>query len=291
MQVVPQGISSVNGSDVNMGCASPPAGIGDMKLCGTPLADIDNATCGNYSGSESYVVDCNSPAIDTSTSNWASQLVTVRKNKNDDINFNHVLLTFYFDTAMSPTAIELDLFLCPEWNIGAPFITVYAEESKNTCGLVFSYSSVETEDIDFLVNYTPNKSSCDSLSTVSIPVQEHSRSPYFTWHIVVSFANQPDIEWVHVGEVIFVDVPAVCPNPFSSVDIPGKYTDMIMSAYMCVYIYYITSLEPFSSSILLESDLVNFACFEYRISTSCKDNPSHLHRVDILYTYTMEIGT
>ena len=236
MQVVPQGISSVNGSDVNMGCASPPAGIGDVMLCGTPLADIDNATCGT--GSESYMVDCNSPAIDTSTSNWASQLVTVRKNDAiDDIPFDHVVLTFYFDTAVSPTAIELDLFLCPEWNIGAPYISVYADESNDTCGLVFNYRSAQEGDIDFLVNYTPKGTSCDSLTNVSIPVQEAIRdSSYFTWHIVVSFAPQLDIEWVYVGEVRFVDVPAACPNPSASVEIPGKYTDMIMSAYMCVYI-------------------------------------------------------
>ena len=49
MQVVPE---SVNGSDVNMGCASPPVDIGDVMLCGIPLADIDNAMCGNCSGSE-----------------------------------------------------------------------------------------------------------------------------------------------------------------------------------------------------------------------------------------------
>ena len=54
MQVVPQGIESVNGSDVNVGCASPPVDIGDVMLCGTPSADIDNVMCGNYSGSESY---------------------------------------------------------------------------------------------------------------------------------------------------------------------------------------------------------------------------------------------
>ena len=242
VQVVPQGIESVNGSDVNMGCASTPAGIGDVMLCGTSLADMDNATCGNYSGSESSMVDCNSPAIDTSTSNWASQLVTVRKNaKNDDINFDHVVLTFGFDTAVSPTAIELDLFLCPEWNIGTPYISVYADESKNTCGLVFSDSSVQANVIDFIRHYTPDKTSCDSLTNVSIPVQEQVRdSSYFTWHIVVSFDLQPDIEWVHVGEVTFMDVPAVCPNPSASVEIPGKYIQVckIISAYMCMYHIY-----------------------------------------------------
>ena len=54
-----------------VGCPSPPVDIGDVMLCGIPLADIDNATCGNYSGSESYIVDCKL------LTQVASQLVTV----------------------------------------------------------------------------------------------------------------------------------------------------------------------------------------------------------------------
>ena len=195
VQVVPQGIESVNGSDVNMGCASP---LDNDSVVVCRLSSLCDS-------SQSYLSDGNSPAIDTSTSNWASQLVTVRKNKkNDEINFDHVVLTFGFDTAVSLIAIELDLFLCPEWNIGAPYITLYADElkSNDSSGLVFSYHSVQTGDLDFLRHYTPSRSSCDSLSTVSIALEEHAGySSYFTWHIVVSFANQPDIEWVHVGEV------------------------------------------------------------------------------------------
>ena len=227
VQIVPQGIESVNGSDVSMGCASPLVNNSNsVVVCGSPCES-----------SESYLVDGNSPAINTNTPNWASQLVTVRKNKkNNEINFDHVVLTFGFDTAVSPTAIELDLFLCPEGNIGAPYITVYAD---NNTTLVFRYRFAQTLS-DTIIHYTPNKTSCDSLSTVSIPVREQIEdSSYFTWHIVVDFTPQPDIEWVHVGEVTFVDVPAACPNP-SSVDIPGKYVCMIISVYnVCI-----TRLEP-----------------------------------------------
>ena len=118
LQLVPQGIESVNGSDVNMGCASSPGVFGGVTICGSFGAGV---------GATSYLVDGISPAIDTSTSNWASQLVTVKKNDaNDDIDIRHVVLTFLFDNAVSLTKIELDLFLCPELNIGAPRITVYA---------------------------------------------------------------------------------------------------------------------------------------------------------------------
>ena len=67
------------------------------------------------------------------------------------------MLTFGFDTAVSLIAIELDLFLCPEWNIGAPYITLYADELENndSSGLVFSYHSVQTGDLDFLRHSPP----------------------------------------------------------------------------------------------------------------------------------------
>ena len=198
LQVVSQGIESVNGSDVNMGCARPVESIGGVTLCGSS---------GAGGGVISYLVDGNSPAIDTSTSDWASQLVTVRKNDPipGGIEFDHVVLTFGFDTAVSLTSIELDLFLCPEWNIGAPYISVYGDERNS---LVFSSSS------DLLKNHDPSQTSCDSLSTVTISFQQLTTFP--TWHIVVSFTTQPDIEWVHVGEVGFLgtdSTPAsICPT-------------------------------------------------------------------------------
>ena len=56
--------------------------------------------CSSSNCPSSYLLDSNSPAIDTSTSDWASQLVTVRKNDAipGRITFDHVVLTFGFDT-------------------------------------------------------------------------------------------------------------------------------------------------------------------------------------------------
>ena len=181
IQAVPRGIVSVNGSNINMGCANP-------------LVDREGVmVCNN---SESYLVDGHSPAIDRSTSNWASQLVTVRKvSDHAQIHFNHVLLTFGFNTAVSLTAIELDCFLCPEWSIGAPRIGVYAVSN-----LIFSFNHERT----LVADHMPSNSSCDSLSTVSIPLQGDLSYP--TWHILVTFPNpHEDIQWVHVGEVRFLN--------------------------------------------------------------------------------------
>ena len=187
MQVVPQGIESVNGSNVNMGCTSPLVESGDVMVC-------DSSDCAS-----SYLLDGNSPAIDTGTSDWASQLVTVRKNDGiEAIPLNHVLLTFGFDSAVSLISIELDLFLCPEWNIGASDIFVYGDEKDS---LVFNSSSY------IIMNHALLQTSCDSLSTTVITLGELTASP--TWHIVVTFISQADTEWVHVGEVRFLGADSV----------------------------------------------------------------------------------
>ena len=211
MQVVPQGIESVNGSDVNMGCTSSLVDSGGVMVC-------NSTDCPS-----SYLLDGNSPAIDTSSSGWASQLVTVGKNDANlsHIPFDHVVLTFGFDTAVFLTSIELDLFLCPEWNIGAPFISVYTDE-KNS--LVFFHSS------DVIINHPPLQTSCDSLSTIAISFEELITSP--TWHIVVSFAAQPDTEWVHVGEVRFLGTDST-PTSMWTTEEPT----LSMSEYILTFAY------------------------------------------------------
>ena len=181
VQVVqPHGIESVDGSDINMGCTSPLVDSDGVMVC----------------MSQSYLVDGCSPTIDTSTSDWASQLVTVSKTQTDGITFDHVLLTFGFDTAVTLTGIELDLFLCPDMNIDAPYITVYADEESN---FIFTSSSFTLP----FRNYNPSQSSCDSLSTITIPLSDILTDPYLTWHIVFSQFTS-SIDWVYVGEVRFL---------------------------------------------------------------------------------------
>ena len=200
-----------------MGCASPLVDRQNMMVC---------------DDSESYLVDGCSPTIDTSTSNWASQLVTVRKVLSGaQIPFDHVLLKFGFNTNVSLTAIELDLFLCPEWNIGAPNITVAA-------------SRIRVNSILF-ADYTTSQSSCDSLSTVSIPLQ--GDSSYDTWQILVTFPSpHEDIDWVHVGEVRFLNgsVDGHPSSRYTSEPTPGEIyatvTILIGRAYLgkFLHIYY-----------------------------------------------------
>ena len=188
LQAISHKPHSVNGSDINMGCASPLVDRGGVMVCNT---------------SETYLFDGCSPTIDTNTSTWASQLVTVRKKEESDVT--NVTLIFDFDTAVSPNGIELDLFLCPEWNIGAPGIYVYAYQTST---LVFNPPMGE-----FIGSISSKSESCDSLSTVHIGLGERLISSYHSFYIVVTFLQGSiDTEWVYVyvGEVRFLgdDIPS-----------------------------------------------------------------------------------
>ena len=223
-QLIPQGIESVNGSNVTMGCAQLNEFFTEFKFCG------DSNTFGG--GVSSYLFDGNSPDIDTSALNWASQLVTVRKNNaTDAISYDHVVLTFSFEPAVSLISIELDLFLCPELNIGAPNITVYGDETGSS-GLVFNEFFVTLNIVRVLQSVTPSQSSCGCLSNVSIPLP-NTGTFYFTWYIVVSFPPQSEIEWVHVGEVRLLDTD---PDPIPSMIISHtlQYTVNVEISTLCL---------------------------------------------------------
>ena len=195
MQVVPQGIESVNGSSVTMGCTSPLVDSGGVMVC----------------ESLSYLVDGCSPDIDTSTSNWASQLVTVRKNEGTPgIPYPHVLLTFGFDTAVSLTGIQMDLFNCPAWNIGTPSITVILNPDYDL--------AATTNIVNFLfviAGANSLQSSCDSLSTVTISGGSFLDTSYRTVYILVDLSHTSSIQWVHVGEVRFIGIDSPTCQPTS----------------------------------------------------------------------------
>ena len=75
--------------------------------CARPVANIAGVTIicrgfGSKSGVISYLLDSNSPAIDTNnTSDWATQLVTAKKAGPAHDVPGHGLLIFYFSAAVS----------------------------------------------------------------------------------------------------------------------------------------------------------------------------------------------
>ena len=88
---------------------------------------------------------------------------------------------------MSLTSIQLGLFLCPEWNIGAPVIIVHGDENRSL--VLPSIRGVHVLGTGF---NNPSQSSCDSLSTVSIPLQDDAVR---SLHIIIE-TDYIESEWV-----------------------------------------------------------------------------------------------
>ena len=194
---IPQGIESVNGSNTNLTCSH---------------------------GENCLLLDGHSPYIDTSLVNWASDLVTVRKNiATDYIYYDHVVLTFSFNKNVRLTGIEIDLFLCPEWGIHAPFISLYGSTTLEFIVYPPQSNYTTQTNIDFIKSYEPSQISRCSLSTVVISIQRgEPRHPI--WHIVVAFPSFPNIQWVHVGEVRFLKTKDVTSATFCRVEPPPGNT-------------------------------------------------------------------
>ena len=72
--------------------------------------------------------------------------------------YPNILLTFGFDTAVSLTRIEVDVFICGDWNTVTPSIVVYVNQDYN---LVFTSTLSHLWGDHTIL-------SCDSLSTVNI---------------------------------------------------------------------------------------------------------------------------
>ena len=156
--------------------------------------------------SGSFLTDGVNPVINTIDRKWASELVTVRKNNVTwNIPYDHVVLSFLFDPPVSLTSIKLSLFKCPPWGIGAPNITVYADIGKKGNILNFDFANNATIP---LAQSQDVQSSCNDLVPVTIPLETDTQ--YKIWYIVVSFEPQPDIGWMHMGEVQFI---ASSPQP------------------------------------------------------------------------------
>ena len=193
----------MNGSDVDGGCEVP---VILVRRCGVP-----------NSGSESFLTDGIIPVLNTTGSNWASELVTMRKNSATvAVTYDHILLAFEFEQPVSLTSITLSLFNCPQWNIGAPVTTVYGDETGSS---FFNFDPVNPHIIS-LTQTNNVQSSCDNLVPVTITL--HTNTKYKIWYILVSFETQQNVDWVFVGEVQFFGTPQQPPT--SIISDPGITT-------------------------------------------------------------------
>ena len=165
------------------------------------------------------LIDGMIPTIDTSQrGNWASQLFTIQG------SVTSYTLGFRFPSRVALQEVELYVFYCPAWQIGATTINVY--DSTTYPSFTRSAPSVGS------VTLTSNMQKCESLTRVSIPLQTTLRvSSYF-----IEFTNPTQIHWLHIAEVRFSDQPI----PTVTTDGP---TDPITEPSSGIYSYVIITIS------------------------------------------------
>ena len=206
-------VMAVNGSDANGGCPSPCVGSGDSGI--TTCDCAAHSTVGTEAITGAFI-DGVVPTINTIMRNatgtgvfvWAAPLFTVRGSADT------VILGFRLLGSVALQEVELYLFNCPQWGIGAESVRTYYQ---------FSFPSFDqTASVIGNVTLTSDRQSCDSLTRVSIPLQM-ARSTLFYF---IEFHNPSGavIQWVHIAEVRFSDprIPMTMPVQTTGEPTTGK---------------------------------------------------------------------
>ena len=185
------GVMAVNGSNANgdcpMECVVLASGINTCD-CTVSTTLRDEAI------TASVLIDGVVPTIDTSERNsadefvWAAPLLTVRASTGS------VTLGFRFQTRIVLCEVELYVFHCPAWGIGAADIAVHT-------GATFPHFITFPGAVGRVI-LTSDMQNCTFLTRVSIPLQMATRtSSYF----IEINSLSGTIEWVHIAEVRFSD--------------------------------------------------------------------------------------
>ena len=184
------GVMAVNGSNANGDCPTECV----VLQSGINTCNCTDSTLGDEAITASVLLD-GVPTIDTSERNsadefvWAAPLLTVRASTGS------VTLGFRFEPHVVLCEVELDVFHCPAWGIGAEDISIHN-------GGAFPGFLPEIFPSIGRVIVTSDMQDCTSLTRVSIPLQMATRtSSYF---IEISSISAT-IEWVHIAEVRFSD--------------------------------------------------------------------------------------
>ena len=211
-------VMAVNGSNANGDC--PTECI--VLASGMSTCDCTDSTLADDDITASVFIDGVVPTIDTSERNsadefvWAAPLLTVRASTGS------VTLGFRFQTRVVLCEVELYVFHCPLWGIGAKIIVVHngAAFPQFIQGIFPSRGRV------FL---TSDMQNCTSLTRVSIPLQMATNtSSYF-----IEINSFSELEWVHIAEVRFNQCDSTTmattdlhTNPLTEQQTTGKRTVM-----------------------------------------------------------------
>ena len=166
-------MDNINGSQVNGGCPAS---------CVTDLPTLCQCSDGNTSGLH---IDGIIPDINTSnTGSWANQLFAICN------NHRIVQIGFQFRESVLITSVELNLFICYEWNIPQCQFNVTISTS--------AYITLITQSIlGNLVVYL-NEGNCNSLIRLIIPLKSNRTSLNY----IIRFISQANL-WLYIGEIVF----------------------------------------------------------------------------------------
>ena len=149
----------------------------------TDLPTLCQCSDGNTSGLH---LDGIIPDINTSTTgSWANQLFAIC------VTQDKVQLGFQFREPVLITSVELNLFICYEWNIPLRQFNVTISTS--------AYITLITQSIlGNLVVYL-NEGNCNSLTRLIIDIKSNITSMNY----IVKFISQAYLHRLYIGEIVF----------------------------------------------------------------------------------------
>ena len=166
-------VDNPNGSQVNGGC---PASCVTGTIC--------QCSDGNTSGLH---MDDIIPDIDTSnTGSWANQLFAICTHT------ANVPIGFQFHEPVLITSIELNLFICYEWNIPQRQFNVLISTSAHII------TPITESILGNLVVYM-NEANCNGLTRLIIDLKSNMTSTNY----VVKFISQTRLNRLYLGEIVF----------------------------------------------------------------------------------------
>ena len=191
-------MTSLNGSPVNGSCPQECVGmVRDTRTCDCTTVPDQN-TIG-------VLIDSVIPTINTGQNGWASQFFTV------DARKHCYVISIRFGSSIMLREVELHVFHCPSWNIGADTINIYNAHNFPSSIRVFNSAGN--------ASLTSDMENCDSITRVTISLQTTiNTSNYF---IEFTNSNGTLIQQVYIGEVRFSD--QLIPNP-EEINMTTTYT-------------------------------------------------------------------
>ena len=168
-------MDNIDGSQVNGGC--PASCIKSTMLC--------QCSDGNTSGLH---IDGIIPDINTSTTgSWANQLFAIC------VTQVNVQLGFQFREPVLIASVELNLFICYQWNIPMREFNVTISTSALILSIPINDIIIGSLVVDM------NEANCNSLTRLIIDLKSNMTSMYY----IIRFISLAPLNRLYIGEIVF----------------------------------------------------------------------------------------